>query len=68
MSVTDIALQVDRIHDSTARYLPHIVHCPYCGRTANVDPAQYLRFGRPKCCSQPMLLGQPPAVRSTQLL
>lgn len=64
MSVDEISREVNRVHQSTARFMPHVVHCPHCGRTAKVEPEEYLRSGRPKCCSQPMEFGFAPAVRS----
>ena len=66
MNVNDITRRVHRVHDSTARYMPHIVHCPHCGRSTKVEPAEYLRSGRPKCCSQPMEFGFAPVMRSNR--
>lgn len=66
MSVDDISVRVARVHDSTAKYMPHIVHCPSCGRSAKVEPAEYLRSGRPKCCSQPMQFGFAPTLRQSK--
>ena len=43
MSVDEISKRVHRVHRSTARYMPHVVHCPHCGRTEQVAPEEYLR-------------------------
>lgn len=68
MIVEEISKRVNRVHESTARYMPHIVHCPQCGRSEKVAPETYLKSGRPKCCSQPMAFGHPPVIRHTHLL
>ena len=68
MSVDEISKRVHRVHQSTARFMPHVVHCPHCGRTEKVEPEEYLRSGRPKCCSQPMEFGATPVARTSRHL
>jgi hypothetical protein len=48
----------DSMYEEMAEKLPNIVHCKTCGREVEVNPAECLRWGWPRCCEATMTLGR----------
>ncbi len=46
------------MYSKMARRLPNFVTCETCGRRQDVNPAECLQHGWPKCCQLTMTLGE----------